>query len=36
MKKCDIKDKKLAKQGKLKIEWAAENMPVLKTIQETF
>ena len=25
----DIKDNKLAEQGKLKIEWAARNMPVL-------
>ncbi len=36
MKKHDIKDIKLAKQGKLRIEWAARNMPVLKMIEERF
>ena len=34
--KYDIKDAKLAKKGKLKIEWAAERMPVLKLIQNRF
>ena len=32
----DIKDKKLAKQGKLRIEWAERNMPVLRLIRERF
>jgi adenosylhomocysteinase len=32
----DIKDIKLAPQGKLKIEWAAKQMPVLKSIQKRF
>ncbi|MBU1127652.1 MAG: adenosylhomocysteinase [Candidatus Omnitrophica bacterium] len=36
MKKYDIKDIKLAKQGKLKIEWAGRNMPVLKLIEKRF
>ncbi|MFC1559822.1 adenosylhomocysteinase [Candidatus Margulisiibacteriota bacterium] len=31
-----IKDKKLAKQGKLKIEWAERNMPVLRTVRHSF
>jgi len=32
----DIKDKNLADQGKLRIEWAAKSMPVLRSIQERF
>lgn len=36
MKKYDIKDIKLARKGKLKIEWAFEHMPVLRLIQERF
>ncbi len=32
----DVKDLKLAKKGKLKIEWALEHMPVLKLIRERF
>ena len=32
----DVKDKKLADQGKLKIEWAARNMPVLAMVKEHF
>ncbi len=36
MKNHDIKDIKLAKLGKLKIEWAGRNMPVLKTIEKRF
>jgi len=32
----DIKDKNLAEQGKLKIEWAARNMPVLAMVKEHF
>ncbi len=32
----DVKDLKLAKKGKLKIEWALEHMPVLKLIGERF
>lgn len=34
--KYDIKDPKLAPEGKLKIEWAGKQMPVLKQIQERF
>ena len=36
MIKNDIKDINLAKKGKLRIEWAAQEMPVLKTIAERF
>ena len=32
----DVKDLKLADQGKLKIEWAGQQMPVLKLITERF
>ena len=32
----DIKDAKLAGQGKLRIEWAARDMPVLSQIRERF
>ena len=32
----DIADKKLAPQGKLKIEWASAHMPVLNLIKEQF
>jgi len=32
----DIKDPKLAKQGKLRIEWAKQSMPVLNRIKEKF
>ena len=32
----DIKDIKLAKQGKLRIEWAERNMPVLRLIRNRF
>jgi adenosylhomocysteinase len=32
----DIKDKNLAEKGKLRIEWAAHEMPVLKLIKERF
>ena len=34
--KFDIKDIKLAKKGALRIEWAANNMPVLKLIGQRF
>ncbi|KPJ68450.1 S-adenosyl-L-homocysteine hydrolase [candidate division WOR-1 bacterium DG_54_3] len=36
MVKCDIKDKSLATKGKLHIEWAERNMPVLRLIRERF
>jgi adenosylhomocysteinase len=36
MVKCDIKDKALAPRGKLRIEWADNQMPVLKMIRERF
>jgi adenosylhomocysteinase len=36
MVKSDIKDVNLAKRGKLRIEWAAQEMPVLKNIAERF
>lgn len=32
----DIKDPKLADQGRLRIEWAAQSMPVLRQIRERF
>src|SRR5450830_1296722 len=36
MIKFDIKDKSLAPKGKLRIEWADNQMPVLKMIRERF
>jgi len=36
MIKHDVKDIKLAQKGKLRIEWAAKEMPVLKSITERF
>ncbi|NSW92839.1 MAG: adenosylhomocysteinase [Firmicutes bacterium] len=36
MVKCDIKDKSLPPKGKLRIEWADNQMPVLKMIRERF
>lgn len=36
MVKCDIKDKSLAPKGKLRIEWADKQMPVLRKIRERF
>lgn len=36
MIKSDIRDINLAKKGKLRIEWAAQEMPVLKSIAERF
>ena len=35
-KTYDIKDKNLAEQGKLRLEWAAQSMPVLRQITERF
>ena len=32
----DISNIKLAKKGKLRIEWADENMPVLRLVRERF
>lgn len=32
----DVKDKALADKGKLRIEWAAQSMPVLRTIKDRF
>jgi len=34
--KYDIKDIKLADKGRLRIEWAEQNMPVLRLIRERF
>ncbi|HVP36213.1 MAG TPA: adenosylhomocysteinase [Terriglobales bacterium] len=34
--KYDVKDLKLARQGRLRIEWAEKNMPVLRMIRERF
>ena len=34
--KYDVKDLNLAKEGKLRVEWAAEEMPVLAQIRERF
>ena len=36
MVKHDVKDMGLAKKGKLRIEWAAQEMPVLRSITERF
>lgn len=36
MIKHDVKDINLARNGKLRIEWAAKEMPVLKSISERF
>ncbi|HBF13212.1 MAG TPA: adenosylhomocysteinase [Deltaproteobacteria bacterium] len=36
MTNCDIKDPSLASKGKLRIEWAAQNMPVLQLIRDRF
>jgi len=36
MLKYDVKDLGLAKQGKLRIEWAEQDMPVLRQVQERF
>jgi adenosylhomocysteinase len=35
-KTCDVKDLSLAPKGKLRIEWADNQMPVLKTIRDRF
>jgi adenosylhomocysteinase len=32
----DIRDEQLSERGKLRVEWAANNMPVLKLIRERF
>lgn len=34
--KFDVKDMGLAEKGKLRIEWASQSMPVLKSIQDRF
>jgi len=36
MKKGDVKDISLADAGKRKIEWAAQQMPVLEIIRKRF
>ncbi|MBU0573650.1 MAG: adenosylhomocysteinase, partial [Candidatus Margulisbacteria bacterium] len=36
MTDCDIKDKNLAAKGKLRIEWAERDMPVLSQVKEKF
>lgn len=36
MPKYDVRDMKLAKKGMLRIEWASEDMPVLRSIKERF
>jgi len=36
MAKHDVKDLSLAKKGALRIEWAAQEMPVLKLIRDRF
>jgi adenosylhomocysteinase len=36
MKNYDVKDMSLAKEGKLRIDWAATEMPVVKLIKERF
>jgi len=32
----DVKELKLAKEGKLRVEWAKQSMPVLDRIKERF
>ncbi|MFH2144739.1 MAG: adenosylhomocysteinase [Candidatus Omnitrophota bacterium] len=34
--KCDVKDLSLAKKGRLRVEWAAQDMPVLELIRKRF
>ena len=34
--KYDVKDMKLSKMGKNRIEWAERDMPVLRSIKERF
>jgi adenosylhomocysteinase len=36
LKKYDIKSTKLAEEGKKRIEWAGNSMPVCKLIEERF
>ena len=36
MKDYDVKDMSLAKEGRLRIDWAAKEMPVVKLIKERF
>ena len=36
MTRSDIKDKSLAAKGKLRIEWAERDMPVLSQVKEKF
>jgi adenosylhomocysteinase len=36
MKKYDVKDLSLAQEGKLRIDWAAKEMPVIKLINDRF
>ena len=36
MKNYDVKDMSLAREGKLRIDWAAKEMPVVKLIKERF
>lgn len=36
MRNCHIKDPLLAKEGKLRIEWAGKEMPVVRLIRERF
>ncbi len=36
MKNCDIKDRSLAPEGRLRIDWAAKEMPVVGSIRERF
>jgi len=36
MVECDIKDRKLAPKGKLRIEWAERDMPVLSQVKDKF
>jgi adenosylhomocysteinase len=36
MKNYDVKDMSLAREGKLRIDWAAQEMPVVKLIKERF
>ena len=32
----DVKDRELAEKGRLRVEWAAQSMPVLRSIRKRF
>ncbi len=34
--KCDVRDRRLAERGRLRVEWAEQEMPVLRKIRDRF